>query len=417
MGKTIIEKIIAARAERDVAAGETVFLALDVRSARDFGGANVVKNFRREYGDARVADVAKTFFTFDCVVPANTIPYANNQHICRLFAREQGIRVYDVDAGIGSHVMIEQGLVLPGSTVVGTDSHLNIMGAVGAFGQGMGDADIAFAFKTGRTWFEVPETIKLTLSGALAFPAVAKDLTLAVLKEFGSKGALGKVVEVYGDCVERLSLPERVTLASMGTEMGAIAVIIPPSQDVLRELAERSGKPCEPVLPDADAHYAEVRDLALGDISPQIALPGEPSNVVDVSDVAGKPVDSAFIGSCTNGRYEDFEAAAKVLKDGKVAAGVMAKGVPATKEVFEKLLGTGLFKKLFGAGFILSNQGCGGCASGQIGMTGKGEVQLSTSNRNFRGKQGAGDTYLCSPPTAAASAMAGRITDPRETLR
>lgn len=412
MGQTIIEKIISAKCGEQAQAGQTVMLELDVRSARDFGGANVVKNFEREYQSSEVADNQKTFFTFDCVVPANNIPYANNQQIARVFARGQGIKVYDVDAGIGSHVMIEKGHAVPGKTIVGTDSHLNIMGAVGAFGQGMGDTDIAFSFKTGKTWFEVPETIRLEIKGDFKAPVSAKDLTLAVVKHFGSNGALGKVVEVYGPVIDTLNLAERITLSSMGTECGAIALIIPPNKEVLSFCKKRSGKEQKAVLADANASYCDSQELNISGIEPLVALPGSPDDVKPVREVEPVRVDSVFIGSCTNGRIEDFKAVAKVIKGRKLADHVMAKIVPATKEVFGEMIETGLMTKLHEAGFIISNQGCGGCAAGQIGMTGKGEVQLSTSNRNFKGKQGAGDTYLVSPATAAASAVAGVITAP-----
>lgn len=413
MGQTIVEKIISAKSGSTAIAGDTALLELDVRSARDFGGANVVKNFEREYPGEKVADPAKTFFTFDCVVPANNIPYANNQQIARVFARDQGIRVYDVNGGIGSHVMIEEGHALPGKTVVGTDSHLNIMGAIGALGQGMGDTDIAFSFKTGKTWFEVPETIRVTINASCKHPVTAKDLTLAVVKHFGANGALGKVVEVYGDIVNDLSLAERITLASMGTEIGAIAIMVPPSKPVIAYCEKRSGSKIQPIFADGDASYCDSITLDFGELEPMISLPGHPEDVVAVREVAGKPIDSVFIGSCTNGRIEDFKTVVDILAGRKIKDHVMAKAVPATKEVFSELLASGLMLKLNAAGFIISNQGCGGCAAGQIGMTGAGEVQLSTSNRNFKGKQGAGDTYLTSPATAAASAVTGVITDPR----
>ena len=201
MGKTIIEKIIQAHAGPVGAGspakpGDIVWIGLDARTARDFGGANVVKNYRQHYGDAPVDDATKTFFTFDLVTPANNIPYAINQQICRDWAKEQGVRVFDVDMGIGSHVAIEQGLTWPGATFVGTDSHLNILGAIGAFGQGMGDQDIAFTYKAGKTWFEVPHTMKVTITGELKPPCTAKDLTLACLRRLGASGALGQAVDV-----------------------------------------------------------------------------------------------------------------------------------------------------------------------------------------------------------------------------
>ena len=413
MGQTTIEKIISAHSGRDdVKPGEIVWMELDVRSARDFGGANVVGHLRRHYADKPIADPARTAFTFDCVVPANTIPYAENQHTCRTFAREHKVGLHDVDAGIGSHVLIEQGLAVPGATVVGTDSHLNLLGAVGCFGQGMGDADIAFAFATGRTWFEVPETIRLRVTGDLKLPATAKDLTLAIVGQLGSKGALGRAVELSGPALDALDLPGRITVCSMATEMGAIAALIKPSDELLGVLGKRAGRPLSAVWADDDAAYCRDEVVDIDGLGPMVSMPGAPAEVVPVAKVAGTPVDSVFIGSCTNGRREDFEAAAAMVAGKQVAPGMMAKAVPATREVFSELLSGGQIATLFGAGFVVSNPGCGGCASGQIGMTGKGEVQVSTSNRNFRGKQGMGETYLASPLTAAASALAGKIAVP-----
>lgn len=415
MSQTVVEAIIAAHAGRpEVRPGEIVWIDLDVRTARDFGGANVVGHLERHFAERPVADPRRSAFTFDCVVPANTIPYAENQHRCRTFARRHGVSLHDVDAGIGSHVLIEQGLALPGTTVVGTDSHLNLLGAVGCFGQGMGDADIAFAFATGRTWFEVPETIRVEVRGRLRPPATAKDLTLFLVGKLGSKGALGQAVEIEGPAIDRLSLAERVTLCSMATEMGAISAFVRPSREVLEFCAWRSGHRVKPTLADAGATYAREEVLEIDDLQPMIALPGRPDDVHPVAEVAGTRVDSVFVGSCTNGRLHDFEQFLAGLRGRRVARGVMAKAVPATREVMSALLERDIVGALHRAGVVVSNAGCGGCASGQIGMTGRGEVQLSTSNRNFRGKQGAGETYLCSPLTAAWSAVTGTISVPEE---
>jgi 3-isopropylmalate/(R)-2-methylmalate dehydratase large subunit len=243
-------------------------------------------------------------------------------------------------------------------------------------------------------------------------PSTAKDLTLGIVKHFGSNGALGKVVELYGDITGSLNLSDRITISSMGTEIGAIAIMIPPNNEIISFCKSRSNDKIEPIYADSDAVYCDEINLEMGEIEPQISLPGNPENVKTVKEVEGKKIDSVFIGSCTNGRADDINLAMDIIKDYKVAPGVMAKIVPATKEVFGELLSKGIIAKLFHAGFIISNQGCGGCASGQIGITGQKEVQLSTSNRNFPGKQGTGETYLCSPATAAISAVNGKITVP-----
>lgn len=412
MERTVIEKIIAAHTKDPVSPGAIVWMDLDVRSARDFGGANVVRNLVRAYGEeVPVADPSRTFFTFDCNAPANTIPYANNQQVCRVFARKRGIPVFDVDAGIGSHVLLEHGLCVPGSTVVGTDSHMNILGAVGAFGQGMGDADIAYAFRWGRTWFEVPPSMVVRLEGRPGPHASAKDLVLAVLRRLGSRGALGRAVEFRGPAVEALGFAGRITLSSMATEMGAIIGLVVPEEEVLSFVRARcGGRPFQVYEPDPGAEYAETVTVDVEGLPPLVARPGDPSDVVEVSSVAGRPVDSVFIGSCTNGRIEDFRAAAEVFTGRRVKEGVMVRVAPATREVYGRMLEEGIAQLFYEAGVIVSHQGCGGCASGQLGMTGKGEVQVSTSNRNFPGKQGEGETYLASPATAAASAVAGCLT-------
>jgi 3-isopropylmalate/(R)-2-methylmalate dehydratase large subunit len=413
MGKNIIEKIIQAHAEEPVEASKIVWMDLDARTARDFGGANVVKNYQKHYGDAPVDDPSKTFFTFDLVVPANNIPYAVNQQICRDWAKTQSVRVFDVDMGIGSHVGIEHGLCWPGSTFVGTDSHLNILGAIGAFGQGMGDQDIAFAYKAGKTWFEVPSTMKVTIRGELKPPCTAKDLTLACVRQLGASGALGQAVEFYGPAIDALDLAGRITLASMMTEMGGIIGLIPPSEEVLAFCRARTGRAdFAATHADPDADYTEEIVVDIRGLEPLAACPPKPDNVKPVREVAGTPVDSVFVGSCTNGRFEDFAAVADVVRGRRLAPGMVASAVPATREVYGQMLESGVLQTLFDAGFVVSNPGCGGCASGHIGMVGEGQVQVSTSNRNFAGKQGPGENYLAGPVVAAWAALTGELTVP-----
>jgi len=415
MGQTIIEKIIAGRTDDPVAPGATVWVDIDVRSARDFGGANVVRQLEANCPHEPVADVARTCFTFDCVVPANTIAYANNQHRCRRFAREHGVPVYDAECGIGSHVLIEEGRAVPGAIVVGTDSHLNLLGAVGAFGQGMGDRDIAFAFHHGRTWFEVPETMRIDIVGELPRGASARDLTLLVVGTLGARGALGRAVEFYGPAIDALGLSGRITLASMATEMGAIAALIPPNEAVLAYCRARAGDDSlRAVRADDDANYCETREIDLAGLTPLVARPGRPDDVVPVAEVPPTRIDTVFIGSCTNGSFDDLATVARLVQGRRVAEGVQARVVPATREVYAQMLATGMLGELFAAGFNITSPGCGGCAAGQVGMTGEQEVQVSTSNRNFHGKQGAGDTWLASPATAAASAVLGRLATAAE---
>jgi 3-isopropylmalate/(R)-2-methylmalate dehydratase large subunit len=415
MAGTVIEKIIQAHSQDEVSPGKIVWLDLDIRSARDFGGPNVVKNYEREYGGLPLADRAKTFFTFDLCAPACTLRYADNQQGCRDFALKHGIEVFDVDRGIGSHILMEEGLAQPGSTVVGTDSHMNILGAVGSFGQGMGDVDITFAFRTGRTWFEVPETVKVVLQGDYKKPASAKDLTLYLLKELGTRKIALRAAEFYGPAAAGLSLSGRLTLCSMVTEMAGIIGFIPEAGgQARREIEKFTGTPFSHTAADDKASYAETIEIDVQNLPPQVAAPFSPTNVKSVTELRGTRIDSGFMGSCTNGRFEDFADAARVLRDRKVKKGVMLKVVPATRHVYEELLSRGILADLFDSGAIVLNPGCGGCAEGHVGLTGKGEVQISTGNRNFAGKQGKGQTYLASPAVVAASCVLGYIASPEE---
>jgi 3-isopropylmalate dehydratase small subunit len=410
VGKTIIEKIIGSHAGREVSPGDIVDITIDVRAARDFGGANVVKNLRDNA--LPVADPSRTVFTFDCNPGGSDQKYATNQQICREFARGQGIDVYDIDAGIGTHLAIDEGLAVPGSTFVSTDSHANILGAIGAFGQGMGDVDIAQAWAFGKVWFKVPPTAKVVLKGRPSPGTSAKDIALAMLKVTGANGLLGYAAEIYGNMVEALSLSSRITISSMATEMGGIIALFPPNQEVLDFSSQARGERVDGVYADADATYAKTIAIDIEGLTPQISRPGHPEDVTDVSDLAGTKIGSAFIGSCTNGRFEDMQAAAEILRGRKVAPGVVLKIVPSTDKIWRQCLDAGLIDVFKEARALVSNAGCAGCAAGQVGQNGPGEVTVSTGNRNFSGKQGKGEVYLASPAVVAASAGAGVIALP-----
>lgn len=413
MAKTLIERIVSTHSPDEAKPGDVIWLSLDLATARDFGGASVVNHLEREYPESPVNDAQATLFTFDCQAPANTIGYANNQHIIRTFASKHAIRVYDVNGGIGSHVTIDEGHCIPGSTVVGTDSHLNLVGAIGALGLGMGDRDIAFAFRTRRVWFKVPETVRVTISGSFDYPVTAKDVALHFLGTLGPAGALGMAVEFTGETVDALNLSGRITLSSLVTEAGGVAGLIAPNDEVLDELKiADSHRRDALVSPDAGASYVKEVEIDVSSLQPKIALPGNPCSAVNVSEVTGTRIDSVLIGSCTNGRYEDIAVAASILDGRKVKSDVMFRIAPATRAIYGRLLKEGILGKLYDAGAIILSQGCAGCAAGQVGMTGKGEVQISTGNRNFLGKQGAGETYLAGPVVAAYSAIYGEIRVP-----
>ncbi len=409
MSFTFIEKILTNHSDKiDVKPGDFVDIEIDVRVARDFGGANVVKNLINN--GLKVDDTSKTIFTFDCNPTGSDQKYASNQQYCRMYARKNGIKVYDIDSGIGTHLIIEKGIAIPGSTVISTDSHANILGAIGAFGQGMGDKDIAAAWANGRTWFKVPPSVKLTLAGTRPAGISAKDIVLNLLNRFGANELLGYSVELYGDEIERLTLDERITISSMATEMGAIIILIPPSDNIMAYCEARAGRKLKKISADDDAEYSRELTLDLSGFKPMISRPGHPEDTVEVSTLDRIRIDSAFIGSCTNGRMQDMRNAARILKGRKIAPGVVLKIVPATDEVWNKCLDLGLIKIFKDAGALVGNAGCAGCAAGQIGQNGPEEITISTGNRNFAGKQGKGEVYLASPADVAASAVAGFIT-------
>jgi 3-isopropylmalate dehydratase small subunit len=406
---TIIEKILAKRSKfKVVKPGDIVDVFIDARVARDFGGANVVKHI--EENKLGIDDVSRTFFTFDTNPTGSDQKYAANQHIIRQFARKHGIRIFDINNGIGTHTLVAEGLAYPGSTALTTDSHANILGAIGAFGQGMGDKDIAAAFSKGRVWFKVPPSARINLNGKRPAGITAKDIVLNLLNRFGANSLLGYSVEIYGDEVDAFTLDERITISSMGTEMGAIIVLFTPNREVMDFCEARTGKQLDPLTADPDAHYAEVFDLDISSFVPMVSLPGKPHDAVNIIEARKVKIDSAFVGSCTNGRMEDLRAVAGVLKGRKVAPGVVLKIVPSTHEMWDLCLDEGLMKIFRDAGALVSNAGCAGCAAGQVGQNGPGEVTISTGNRNFPGKQGKGSVYLASPATVAASAVAGYIT-------
>ncbi len=411
MAMTLVEKILAAHSGSNILKpGEITDIDIDIRVARDFGGANVVKNIMEH--KLNIENPEKTLFTFDCNPTGSDQKYAVNQHLCRQFARENGIRVFDINAGIGTHILIDEGFVVPGATAVSTDSHANILGAVGAFGQGMGDMDIAAAWHKGKIWFKVPPSVKINLKGKMPGNISAKDVILNLLGIFGANSLLGYSVEMYGDPVDKMSLDERMTISSMATEMGAIIILFPPSQEVIDYCRKRSGKYFQPLYADEEALYDKTIEIDVSVFLPLVSRPGEPHDTVSVMSVAGQKIDSAFIGSCTNGRMEDMLKTAAILKGKKVAPGVILKIVPATDEIWKICLEQGLLDIFKKSGTLVSNAGCAGCAAGQVGQNGPGEVTISTGNRNFPGKQGKGSVFLASPEVVAASAVAGHITTP-----
>jgi len=408
MAQTIAEKILSRHAGKAVRAGEIVIVRVDGVMATDATAPLAIQAFRA-MGGVRLWDPARVFLVIDHAAPAPNETVANLHRLMRDFAREMGCRLYDIGEGICHQLMIENEHVRPGDLFLGADSHSPTYGAVNAFGVGVGSTDLAGAMLTGKTWLKVPKTIQITLHGALRPGVTAKDVILRLLQELGADGANYQAVEFTGETVQAMSLSARITLANMTAEMGAKTGLVDPTGLNL-------DYPFAPVYPDPDAEYSRRLVLDVSALEPQVARPHAPDNVVPITSVKGTPVHYAFIGSCTNTRLEDLAAAAAVLRGRRVAPGVRLVIAPASRRVFEAALQQGIVQTLSAAGAVFIPAGCGPCVGSHLGVPGDGEVVISSTNRNFRGRMGnpRAEIYLASPAVVAASALVGHIADPAE---
>jgi 3-isopropylmalate/(R)-2-methylmalate dehydratase large subunit len=416
---TLVEKILAKKAGRKaVRPDEIVEVSVDLAMIHDALGAHTIAKFR-ELGVEKVWDPARIVVVLDHYVPNKDIDTAKKCLNIKKFVLEQGIEdYYEVGkGGIAHQVLVEKGHVLPGTILVGVDSHTTTSGVVGAFATGIGVDEMAVVFKTGRLWERVPGTIRISVEGKLVPPIASKDLMLFILRRLGVSGALFKSLQYTGSTISQMSIEGRMVLTNMAIESGATNGIIAPDQKVLDFLKARTKHPFDLVQSDMDAEYAETLEFHAEDIKePMVAVPPKPSNAVGVSEVEGTRIDQAFIGSCTNGRLEDLRIAARILKDRKVDKFTKAIVIPASQEVFEAALAEGLVATFVEAGAVVGPPTCGPCMEAHMGVLGPGEVCLSTANRNFQGRVGdvTAKIYLASPATVAASALKGRISDPRE---
>ena len=414
MGKTLTEKVLGRRAGRDVRAGDVVSVSPDYVLSHD-NSAAIIQEFRK-LGVRKVKAPAKIVIVLDHIVPAANEKYAQNHKTIREFVAEQGIpNFFDINAGICHQVLPEQGFALPGHIIVGSDSHTPSYGALGAFAAGIGRTETACTWATDEIWLRVPETMRIDLTGRFGPGVSAKDLSLKLIGDHGAEMANYKAVEFDGPAAGDLSVGARLTLANMSAEMGAKNGYFAPDEKARKWLEGRARGPFESLASDPDAHYESVLACDLGALEPQVAMPHTVDNVKPVTEVAGKPVDQILIGTCTNGRLEDLEAAAAILKGRRVHKSVRVLVIPASWQVYREALASGALAALVEAGCVILNSGCGPCLGAHEGLLAAGEVCLSTSNRNFRGRMGHRDSeiYLASPATAAASAVTGRITDPR----
>ncbi|NTU80745.1 MAG: 3-isopropylmalate dehydratase large subunit [Chloroflexales bacterium] len=418
MAQTLSEQILSRAAGRSVAAGEVVTVNVDLVMMHDSLSPSIIRVLHEELGAERVWDPARVAVVIDHVAPAASVQTAEKQAEVRRWARAQGIaNLFDVGRGISHPVLVEEGMARPGMVIVGSDSHSTAYGCVAAFGSGMGTTDIALAAATGRTWFRVPETVLVRAQGAFRPGVSAKDLGLRAARELRADGATYAAVEWHG--LEALSVMERMTLATLSIEVGAKAGMVPPTSasgtltaggraiDVPAWLGVQEG-----------ASYSRVVEVDLATLEPQVAAPHTVDNVTDLGALGRVAVDVVYLGTCTNGHYEDMAAAARILRGRRLAPGVRMLVVPASAQALQRAAEDGTLATLLSSGATIGTPGCGACIGRHMGVLAPDEVCLFTGNRNFRGRMGSPEAniYLASPEVAAATALTGYITHPQEVL-
>jgi 3-isopropylmalate/(R)-2-methylmalate dehydratase large subunit len=420
MGMTITEKILAAHSGRDsVVPGEIVNATLDLIVCHDVTTPPAVQMLRK-LGIHKVKDPSKILVTPDHFVPNKDIKSAELSKYLREWRIEQGIeRYYEIgNHGICHAIAPEQGHVLPGQTIVCGDSHTTTMGALGTFSSGVGSTDLAAALATGELWFKVPESMLFELKGELPHGVYSKDIILYIISKIGVDGARYKAMEYRGDGLKSLTMEARFTITNMAIEAGGKSGIMPADEIAEEYVKARTNDSYTIYGSDEDAVYSDRFTINLSELEPIVALPSLPSNGRFIGEVEKVKMDQVYIGSCTNGRIEDLRIAASVMKGHKVADGTRAIVVPATTEVWKMAMREGLLEIFADAGCVVSTATCGACLGGHMGVLGADETCLSTTNRNFVGRMGSPQSkvYLASPATAAATAITGVITDPREFL-
>ncbi len=427
MGMTVAEKILARASGRAaVRPGDVVEPAVDLAMSHE-NAALVINQFQEIFQGTglppKVWDPDRIAIIFDHRVPAESSKTANNQRVIRKFLSEQGIRKFHEirgdEGGICHQILPENGYVKPGDLVVGTDSHTTSHGALGAFAMGIGATEMASIWSLGTALnVEVPATLRIGIRGRLPRHVYAKDVILHLIGRISADGATFKVLEFHGKTIDALSVSGRLTLCNMSVEAGATAGIVPADGETLRYLRKEAGirGKVTSVLPDPDAGYERSVDIDASRLEPLIACPHAVDRVRPAREVAGVKIDQVVIGSCTNGRLDDLEIAARILKGRKVARGVRMLVFPASGRIYREAMRKGLLQVLAASGAVVMNPGCGCCLGVHQGALADGEVALATTNRNFKGRMGNpnSEVYLCSPATAAASAIAGRIADPRK---
>lgn len=417
MNKTISEKIISEHAGTELKAGDIAVVDVDIVMSQDGTGPLAISQIKK-MGFSGVKNPKKSIFFIDHAAPSPRKELSNSHIVLREFASQAGAVLSDVGKGVCHQILVES-YTCPGDIVIGGDSHTCTSGALGAFATGMGSTDVAVGYALAKTWLMVPQTIKVNFNGRINKGVFAKDLIIYLIGKITSEGATYKALEFGSEVGSRLNMDDRFTISNMAVEAGAKTGIFP-SDDVTREYLRGQGREdCfREIFADKGAEYVEVIDIDCSVVEPMISQPHAVDNALPVSSLEKIIVDQVFIGTCTNGRFSDLKIAADILKGKKVAGGVRLIVVPASKDIYLKALREGILEILAGSGAVVESPGCGPCVGIHQGVLGDGEVCLSTQNRNFKGRMGNPDSfiYLCSPATAAWSAVKGYIADPREVL-
>jgi homoaconitate hydratase family protein len=415
LGKTFSEKILGLKAQQEVQAGEVVTVSPDFILSHD-NSAAIIKEFQK-LGVKDVMSPQKLVIILDHVAPAASEKYALNHKTIREFVSGQKIQnFFDIPSGICHQVFSENGFALPGKLILGADSHTTSYGAFGAFAAGIGRSEVASLWATDEIWLKVPETIKIGIEGELPSGVYAKDVILKIIGEEGAGRANYKAVEFTGEAVKKFSLASRLVLANMAAEMGAKNGYFEPDEDTLFWIKGRAKDKFKVISSDPDARYEAVLNYNISSLEPQVACPHTVDNVRPISEAEGTEFHQAVIGTCTNGRFEDLEISARILKGKKVHPNVRVLIIPASRQEYLHALRKGILEVLAEAGCVILNPGCGPCLGAHQGILAPGEIALSTANRNFRGRMGSREAqiYLASPATVAASSLEGKITDPRK---
>ncbi|MCL0041874.1 3-isopropylmalate dehydratase large subunit [Peptococcaceae bacterium] len=413
----MIEKILSSHSGKDVYAGDITIADVDLIMGQDGTSPLAIRAFYDMNGE-KVFDPEKIFMVIDHSAPSPNEGVSALHKLMREFAKKTGIKLYDIGEGVCHQLMPESGRVGPGKLVIGADSHTCTYGALNAFSTGVGSTDLAAAMISGKLWFKVPETIKIICSGRLPKGVYSKDLILYLIGDMTADGATYKSVEFVGEAISDLSIDARMTITNMAIEMGAKAGIMEADDKIFEWLKKYTSCTWNPVSADKDAKYIDVREYDVSNLEPQIAKPHRVDNVVEISEIEGLTIHQAVIGTCTNGRLEDLEIAASILKGRKIHHDVRFIVAPASKRIYIETMNKGIIQTLVESGAAVVTPGCGPCVGTHNGVPSDGENVISTANRNFKGRMGNSNAniYLASPATVAASAVAGKITDPREFL-